>query len=91
MAETLNKLKSGALNCASVVLNKVSIATEETRIKAKYEALGRRLLPALENDALNSLKNDPEVVELVGCISEMRTHIKEMKKQSPQILKGIFR
>ena len=81
MTETWNKIKSGALNCAITMLNKVSIATEESRLKSKYEALGRRLLPALENDALDELKNDPDVVELVGCISEMRKRIRDMKKQ----------
>ncbi len=83
MTETvLNRLKSGALNCASTVLNKMNIATEESRIKAKYEALGRRLLPALENDALDTLKNDPDVVELVGAISEMRTRLNALKART---------
>ncbi len=83
MTETvLNRLKSGALNCASTVLNKMNIATEESRLKAKYEALGRRLLPALENDALDTLKNDPDVVELVGAISEMRTRLNALKARA---------
>lgn len=83
MTETvLNRLKSGALNCASTVLNRMNIATEESRLKAKYEALGRRLLPALENDALDTLKNDPDVVELVGSISEMRTKLNALKKRA---------
>lgn len=83
MTETvLNRLKSGALNCASTVLNRMNIATEESRLKAKYEALGRRLLPALENDALDTLKNDPDVVELVGSISEMRTRLNALKKRA---------
>ena len=81
MTETvLNRLKSGALNCASTVLNRMNIATEESRLKAKYEALGRRLLPALENNALDTLQNDPDVVELVGSISEMRTRLNALKK-----------
>ncbi len=83
MTETvLNRLKSGALNCASTVLNRMNIATEESRLKAKYEALGRRLLPALENNALDTLKNDPDVVELVGSISEMRTRLNALKKRA---------
>ncbi len=83
MTETvLNRLKSGALNCASAVLNKMNIATEESRIKEKYEALGRRLLPALENDALDTLRNDPDVVELVGAISEMRTRLNALKTRA---------
>lgn len=83
MTETvLNRLKSGALNCASTVLNRMNIATEESRLKAKYETLGRRLLPALENDALDTLKNDPDVVELVGSISEMRTRLNALKKRA---------
>ncbi len=83
MTETvLNRLKSGALNCASTVLNKMNIAAEESRLKAKYEALGRRLLPALENDALDTLKNDPDVVELVGAISEMRTRLNALKARA---------
>lgn len=75
----LNKLKSGALNCASSVLNKMNVAAEESKLRAKYEALGRRLLPALENNALDTLANDPEIVELVGAISEMRTRLNAMK------------
>lgn len=75
----LNKLKSGALNCASTVLNKMNVAAEESKLRAKYEALGRRLLPALENNALDTLANDPEIVELVGAISEMRTRLNAMK------------
>lgn len=83
MAETvLNRIKLGALNCASTVLNRMNVATEESRLKAKYEALGRRLLPALENHALDTLQNDPEVVELVGSISEIRTRINVMKKRA---------
>lgn len=83
MTETvLNRLKIGALNCASTVLGKMNIATEESRLKAKYEALGRRLLPALENDALDTLKNDPDVVELVGAISEMRTRLNALKARA---------
>ncbi len=83
MTETvLNRIKCGALNCASTVLNRMNVATEESRLRAKYEALGRRLLPALENDALDTLKNDPDVVELVGEISEMRTRLNAMKKRS---------
>lgn len=83
MTETvLNRLKSGALNCASTVLNRMNIATEESRLKAKYEALGRRLLPALEKNALDTLKNDPDVVELVGSISEMRTRLNALKKRA---------
>ena len=82
MAEnTLNKIKNGGLSCACSVLNKINIATEESRLKAKYESLGRRLLPALEKDALDELKNDPEVVELVGNISEIRARIRDMKKR----------
>lgn len=82
MAEnTLNKIKNSALSCACSVLNKMNIATEESRLKAKYEALGRRLLPALEKNALDELKNDPEVVELVGNISEIRARVRDMKKR----------
>lgn len=83
MTETaLNRIKCGALNCASTVLNRMNVAAEESRLKAKYEALGRRLLPALENNALDTLKNDPDVVELVGAISEMRARLAAMKKRS---------
>lgn len=83
MAESMfDKLKTGALGCASTVLNKMNVATEESRLKAKYEALGRRLLPALENDALEALKNDPDVVELVGSIAEARTRIQAMKQRN---------
>lgn len=75
-----DKLKTEALGCASTVLNKMNIATEESRLKAKYESLGRRLLPALENDALEALKNDPDVVELVGSIAEARARVQAMKQ-----------
>lgn len=83
MAETVfNRIKLGALNCASTVLNRMNVATEESRLEAKYKALGKRLLPALENNALDTLQNDPEVVELVGSISEIRMRINALKKRA---------
>ncbi|MCK9182486.1 MAG: hypothetical protein M0P13_06370 [Fibrobacteraceae bacterium] len=78
---TLNKLKNGAMNCASALLVRVDVAAEEARLRSKYEALGRRLLPVLEKDALDTLKSDPEVVELVGAISENKARIRELKKR----------
>lgn len=78
----LNSIKESALECASFALNRVNLAVEESRLSDKYRALGKRLLPALESGTLESLKDDPEVVELVGDISETLARIEKLKRRS---------
>lgn len=80
----LNSLKDGALECAAFALNRVNLAVEESRLGEKYKALGKYLLPALENGDLESLKEKPEVVALVGDISESINRIERLKKRSAE-------
>lgn len=79
---TLNSFKDSALLCASFALDRVNLAVDESRLSDKYRALGKRLLPALENGTLETLKDDPEVVELVGDISETLSRIEKLKRHS---------
>jgi hypothetical protein len=88
MSETpLNKLKNGALNCASAVLLRVDLVAEQSRLKSKFESLGERLLRSLQEGSLDTLKEDPAVVELVGAIEENKARIRELEKRCQ---KGFF-
>lgn len=78
----LNKLKEGAKNCASTVLLHIDLAAEESRLKSKYESLGEHFMKALQNNDLDSLQEDPRVVELVGAIQENKARIRSLKEQS---------
>lgn len=80
MNETpLNKLKSMATGLASSALTKVELAAEESRLKTKYQALGQKLYSAVQGDLLNTMKDDPSVVELVGAIEEGKRKIQDLE------------
>lgn len=82
MEETvLNKLKNGALNLASKGLLKVELATEEGRLKTKFQTLGKKLYSAVQDDLLKTIKDDPSVVELIGEIEESKRKIADLKKR----------
>ena len=69
MAEkTLNKLKNTALNYASTALLRVELAAEESKLKKHFQALGQKLHGAVRDDLLNTIKDDPSVVEILGAI-----------------------
>lgn len=83
MSETpLNKLKNGALQCASALLLKVDIVAEESRLNDKYRMLGEKVLDFIKNDSLDTIKDDPSIVELIGAIHENEVRIQELKKRS---------
>ena len=83
MSETpLNKLKNGALQCASALLLKVDIVAEESRLNDKYKMIGKKLLDFIKNDSLDTIKDDPSIVELIGAIHENEVRIQELKKRS---------
>lgn len=85
MSETpLNKLKNGALNCASAVLVRVDLLSEESRLRTRFEALGERVLKSLQEDTMDTLKDDPAVVELVGAIHENKARIRDLRKRCSQ-------
>lgn len=82
MSETpLNKLKNGALNCASALLLRVDLAAEESRLDDKYKNLGKKVLDYIKNDSLDTLKDNPGIVELIGAIHENEVRIQEIKKR----------
>ena len=83
MSETpLNKLKNGALQCASALLLNVDIVAEESRLNDKYKMLGKKVLDFIKNDSLDTIKDDPSIVELIGAIHENEVRIQELKKRS---------
>ena len=83
MSETpLNKLKNGALQCASALLLKVDIVAEVSRLNDKYKMLGKKVLDFIKNDSLDTIKDDPSIVELIGAIHENEVRIQELKKRS---------
>ena len=78
----LNKLKNGALQCASALLLRVDIVAEESRLNDKYRILGEKVLDFIKNDSLDTVKEDPSIVELIGAIHENEVRIQELKKRS---------
>lgn len=78
----LNKLKNGALQCASALLLRVDIVAEEYRLNDKYRMLGEKVLDFIKNDSLDTVKEDPSIVELIGAIHENEVRIQELKKRS---------
>ena len=76
---TLNKLKNKATAFASGALSRVEIATEESRLKAKFQALGKKVYRAVQGDLLNAMKDDPSVVELIGDIEETKRRIEDLE------------
>ena len=72
---TLNKLKNKASALASGALSRVELAAEERRLKAKCQALGKKVYRAVQGDLLNAMKDDPSVVALVGEIEETQKKI----------------
>lgn len=77
----LNKLKSKALGVAGSALTRVELASEESRLKTKFQALGQKLYKAVQDDLLSTIKNDPSVVELIGDIEESKRRIDELESK----------
>lgn len=82
MAEkTLNKIKNRALNLASTALLRVELANEESKLKKRFMALGQKLHGAIRDDLLETIKDDPSVVELLGSIEEEKRIIESLCKR----------
>lgn len=77
----LNKLKNSAVNFASTALLRVELATEESRLKNRFQTLGQKLHGAVRDDLLSAIKDDPSVVELLGAIEEQKRRIESLKNR----------
>ena len=77
--KALNNLKSKAMGVASVALARVELASEEGRLKNKFQALGQKLYKSIQDDLLATIKNDSSVVELIGSIEESKRKIDELE------------
>jgi hypothetical protein len=76
-----NKIKSTALGLAGTTLARVELASEEGRLKTKFQALGQKLYKAVQGDLLGTIKNDPSVVELIGDIEETQRRIADLESK----------
>ena len=76
-----NKIKSTALGLAGTTLARVELASEEGRLKTKFQALGQKLYKAVQGDLLGTIKNDPSVVELIGDIKETQRRIADLESK----------
>ena len=82
MAEkTLNTIKNKALNLASMALLRVELANEDSKLKKRFMALGQKLHGAIRDDLLQTIKDDPSVVELLGAIEEEKRVIESLRKR----------
>ena len=79
--KTLNKLKITALNYASTALLRVELAAEESKLKKHFQALGQKLHGAVRDDLLNTIKDDPSVVEILGAIEEEKRVIESLRNR----------
>lgn len=78
---SLNRIKKGATHCASSVLLRLDILTEESKQEKRFKILGEKVLQALLDDKLDTLKNDPSIVELIGAIQEKKKLILELRQK----------
>ncbi len=82
MHETpLNKLKNKAMSAASSAVLRVELATEESKLKKNFQALGLKVHGAIRDDLLAAIKDDPSVVELLGAIEERKRRIKNLERR----------
>jgi len=75
----LNKIKSKALGVAGTALSRVELASEESRLKTKFQTLGQKLYKAVQGDLLSTIKDDSSVVELIGEIEETQRRIADLE------------
>ena len=59
----------------------MELATEESRLKTKFQALGQKVYLAVQGDLLNAMKDDPLVVALLGEIEETKKKIAELESK----------
>ena len=74
-----NKIKSTAMGLAGTTLARVELATEESRLKTRFQALGQKLYKAVQGDLLGTIKNDASVVVLIGDIEETQRRIADLE------------
>ena len=74
-----NKIKSTAMGLAGTALARVELATEEGRLKTRFQALGQKLYKAVQGDLLSTIKYDSSVVELIGEIEETQRRIADLE------------
>ena len=77
----INKLKSKAMGLASTTFLRVELAHEESKLKTKFQALGKKLHLAIQGDILTAIKDDPQVVMILGDIEETKRRIAELERQ----------
>lgn len=75
----LNRLKKSAMVLASNALWRMELAAEESRLKNRFQTLGRKLHGAIRDDLISAIKDDPSVVELLGAIEEQKRKIKSLQ------------
>lgn len=79
MKNPLNKLdvfKKQALECSELVLTRVKLTSETSKLNKSYQLLGQKLYGAICDDLLKNIKDDPSVVEIIGEIEERLRSIK---------------
>ena len=82
MNETpFNKIKSAAAGLAGSALARLELASEEGRLKTRFQALGQKLYRAVQGDLLGTIKNDASVVELIGEIEETQRRIADLESK----------
>jgi hypothetical protein len=59
----------------------VELANEESKLKKRFMALGQKLHGAIRDDLLETIKDDPSVVELLGSIEEEKRIIESLRKR----------
>jgi len=74
-----NKIKSTAVGLAGSTLARLELASEESRLKTRFQALGQKLYKAVQGDLLGTIKNDASVVELIGDIEETQRRIADLE------------
>jgi len=79
--KTLNLLKNTAVGCASNVLSRVELAMVEAKLKTKFQMLGQKVYEAVQNGNLESVKDDPSVVETLGAIFEIKKQAAEIEEK----------
>ncbi len=69
------------MSAASSAVLRVELATEESKLKKNFQALGQKLHMAVKEDLLAAIKDDPSVVELLGAIEERKRRIKALENR----------
>ena len=74
---TASKLEEGA----RIGKLKLDIIAEENRLDTKYAKLGKQLFTAVQESSVENLKDNVEVIEITGSISESHKLILDYKEK----------